>query len=64
MRTGTGRVTPARTGRPDCVRAGTRVDLASEAKVISYLRTTGLRLGLLLNFNKPTLREGIKRIVC
>jgi GxxExxY protein len=46
------------------LKAAIRIDLASEAKVISYLRTTGLRLGLLLNFNKPTMREGIKRIVC
>jgi GxxExxY protein len=34
------------------------------AKVISYLRTTGLRLGLLLNFHEPTLKQGLKRIVC
>jgi GxxExxY protein len=46
------------------LKAATRIDLASEAKVISYLRTTGLRLGLLLNFNRPTMREGVKRIVC
>ena len=45
------------------LKAAMRIDLASEAKVISYLRTTGLRLGLLLNFNKATMKEGIKRIV-
>jgi len=34
-----------------------------EAKVISYLKTTGLRLGFLLNFHHTTMKEGIKRIV-
>ena len=34
-----------------------------EAKVISYLKTTGLRLGYLLNFHHATMKEGIKRIV-
>lgn len=34
------------------------------AQVISYLKMTGLRLGLLINFNVPLLRNGgIKRIV-
>ena len=45
------------------LKASTRIELIYEAKVISYLRTTGLRLGLLLNFNCRTLKEGIKRIV-
>ena len=45
------------------LKAASRVDPAHEAKVISYLRTTGLRLGLLLNFNCKTLKEGIKRMV-
>ena len=33
------------------------------AQVISYLKMTGHQLGLLINFNVPILREGIKRIV-
>jgi GxxExxY protein len=45
------------------LKAATRTDPMLEAKVISYLRTTGLRLGLVLNFNSRTLKEGIKRIV-
>ena len=33
------------------------------AQVISYLRTTGLHLGLLINFNVSILKQGIKRVV-
>ena len=32
-------------------------------QVISYLRTTGLRIGLLPNFNAVLLKEGMKRVV-
>ena len=45
------------------LKATTRIDVMHESKVVSYLRTTGLRLGLLLNFNCRTMKEGIKRIV-
>jgi GxxExxY protein len=45
------------------LKAASRIDIGHEAKVISYLRTTGLRLGLLLNFNGRTLKEGVKRVV-
>ena len=45
------------------LKAAARIDVAHEAKMISYLRTTGLRLGLLLNFNGPTIKQGLKRIV-
>jgi len=34
-----------------------------QAQLISYLRTHGLRLGLLLNFNVPVLKHGIDRIL-
>ena len=33
------------------------------AQMISYLRMTNRSLGLLINFNVPALREGIKRVV-
>jgi GxxExxY protein len=33
------------------------------AQVLSYLKATGLRHGLLINFNVPALRLGIKRVV-
>jgi GxxExxY protein len=33
------------------------------AQIISYLKATGLHLGLLVNFNVPVLREGVKRVV-
>ena len=33
------------------------------AQIISYLRMTNRTLGLLINFNVPVLKEGIKRVV-
>ena len=33
------------------------------AQMLTYLRITGLKTGLLLNFNRPVLREGIKRFI-
>lgn len=32
-------------------------------QLISYLKATGLQLGLLINFNVPVLKDGIKRII-
>ncbi len=34
-----------------------------DAQLLTYLRLTNHRLGLLINFNAATLRRGIKRIV-
>ncbi len=33
------------------------------AQLLSYLRMSGLKLGLLINFCVPHLRDGVKRIV-
>ena len=33
------------------------------AQVISYLKTLKLRVGLLINFNVPVLKDGLRRIV-
>lgn len=34
-----------------------------EAQLLTYLRLTGVRKGLLLNFNSAVLKDGIKRMV-
>ena len=33
------------------------------AQLLTYLKLTGLRRGLLVNFNVPLIRDGIRRIV-
>jgi len=34
-----------------------------EAQIITYLKLSGIPLGLLINFNVPILKHGIKRFV-
>ena len=34
-----------------------------KAQLLTYLKLSDLRLGLLLNFNVPLMRDGITRIV-
>lgn len=34
-----------------------------EAQLLTYLKLTGVRVGLLVNFNVPVVRDGIRRIV-
>ncbi len=34
-----------------------------EAQILTYLKISNLSVGLLINFNSPTLKEGIKRLV-
>ena len=34
-----------------------------EAQLLSYLKLTGKRIGFLINFNVPIIKNGIKRII-
>jgi GxxExxY protein len=45
------------------IKAANRLEPVFQAKPISYLRATKLRVGLLINFNVPLVKDGIKRIV-
>ena len=45
------------------IKAVTNLDPVFQAQLLSYLRATGLRAGLLINFNAPLLKHGIKRVV-
>jgi GxxExxY protein len=33
------------------------------AQILTYLRVTSLRIGLILNFKSPTMKHGIRRVV-
>ncbi|MGC4031837.1 MAG: GxxExxY protein [Tepidisphaeraceae bacterium] len=45
------------------LKAVTQLAPIHEAQVRTYLRITKLELGLLINFNVPLLKDGIKRII-
>jgi GxxExxY protein len=45
------------------LKAVDRVGPVHVAQAISYLRATGLHVALLVNFNVPVLKAGIRRIV-
>jgi GxxExxY protein len=34
-----------------------------KAQVLTYMRVTGKRAGLLINFNVPRLMDGVKRLI-
>jgi len=34
-----------------------------EAQILTYLKLSGIRTGLLLNFNSPALKDGMRRIM-
>jgi len=45
------------------LKAVERIDPVFNAQLLSYLRLTQKKLGLLINFNVPLLRDGISRII-
>ena len=40
-----------------------RHDPVFEAQILTYMRVTGKKVGLLINFNTKLLKEGVKRFV-
>lgn len=45
------------------VKAVDRIEPVFEAQILSYLRASGLRLGLLVNFNSRRVADGIRRFI-
>lgn len=45
------------------VKASTTTDPIASAQVLTYLRLSDLRLGLVVNFAKPLVKDGVRRIV-
>jgi GxxExxY protein len=45
------------------LKAVDRVDFLFEAQLMTYLKVTGKKIGLLINFNVPVLKNGIRRII-
>ena len=45
------------------VKSVERHDPVFEAQILTYMRLTGKRVGLLINFNSKLLKDGIKRFV-
>ena len=41
-----------------------RLDRIHLAQMLTYLRVTGLRTGLILNFNSAFLKHGVRRVIC
>ncbi len=44
------------------IKAVEKIHPVHEAQLLSYLKLSDKRIGLLINFNVPLLKEGIKRI--
>jgi GxxExxY protein len=40
-----------------------KIEEVHKAQLLTYLKISGLKLGLLLNFNTPVMKDGIVRIV-
>lgn len=43
------------------LKACERLEPIHEAQILTYLKLAGLKIGLLINFNVPVLKEGIRR---
>jgi GxxExxY protein len=46
------------------LKAVTELHPIHEAQLLTYLKLAGKNLGLLINFNVPILKEGVRRVAC
>ena len=44
------------------LKACTNLEPIHQARLLTYLKLTGIKVGLLINFNVPILKQGIKRL--
>ena len=47
----------------ECKALATARDPLFRAQCLTYLKMTGKRVGLVLNFGRPTLKEGVERVI-
>ena len=45
------------------LKAVERILPVHEAQVLTYLKLAGLQLGLLINFNVPLVKDGVRRLI-
>lgn len=45
------------------IKAADKMNPVWDAQLLSYLKLTGKRIGFLINFNVPIVKNGIKRII-
>jgi GxxExxY protein len=45
------------------IKAVERIEPVFKAQLLSYMKMTNMKLGLLINFNVPVLKDGITRLI-
>ena len=45
------------------IKAVEKLSPLHDAQLLTYLKVSGLRLGLLFNFNVPLIKDGIRRVI-
>ena len=45
------------------IKSVTAIQPAHESQLLTYLRMSGIQVGLLLNFNVPRLTDGLRRLI-
>ncbi|HOO73506.1 MAG TPA: GxxExxY protein [Spirochaetota bacterium] len=45
------------------LKAVDRIEPVFDAQLLTYLKVTGKKVGLIINFNTPALKDGIKRMI-